>query len=152
MQIRFISTRVHGVLDYVTGATLLLAPRLLGFEHCGVISAVPKAAGANILLTSLCTDYELGLIRAIPMRTHLQLDIGQGAFLAASPWLFGFQRFVRAPHVIVGLMEIALALTTRRTPSYKLPRGGRRRERMAAPSRSESMRTREREREQVLPE
>jgi hypothetical protein len=128
MRTRFISTRVHGIIDYLTGGALLFAPRLLGFEHCGAASFIPKAVGSGILVQSLLTDYELGVVRRIPMRTHLRLDLGTGALLAASPWLFRFHRYVWAPHVLVGLMEVALSLTTNSTPSDGFRKPGRIRE------------------------
>ena len=36
------------------------------------------------------TDYELCVMRVIPLPVHLEIDIAFGALLAASPWLFGF--------------------------------------------------------------
>ena len=114
---RMIPTRVHGVLDYVVGALLIAAPWLFGFDRGGAETWVPVVLGASAILYSLCTDYELGVARLIPMPTHLMLDIGSGILLAASPWLFGFHDLVWAPHVIVGLIEIVTPLMTERTPN-----------------------------------
>ena len=113
---RFIPTRVHGVLDYAMGILLILAPWLLGFAAWGAETWVPSILGVAAVGYSFFTDYELGLIHAIPMRTHLALDAGSGVFLAASPWLFGFAGLVYLPHLILGLVEIGAALTTRTTP------------------------------------
>jgi len=113
---RFIPTRIHGMLDYAVGALLIVAPWLLGFAAGGAETWVPVILGVGAIGYSLFTDYELGLVRRIPMRTHLGLDAGSGVFLAASPWLFGFADLVYLPHLILGLVEIAAALTTRTTP------------------------------------
>jgi hypothetical protein len=62
------------------------------------------------------TDYELGVVRMIPMPVHLLLDIAAGALLAVSPWLFGFADRVFWPHLILGLLEIGAGLMTRTAP------------------------------------
>ena len=116
---RFISTRVHGMLDYLMGVLLIAAPWLFAFARGGAETWIPVLLGAGALLYSLMTNYELGLIRRISMPVHLGLDAGSGAFLAISPWLFGFADFVWVPHLILGLIEVASALTTRKTPSWQ---------------------------------
>jgi hypothetical protein len=113
---RFISTRIHGVLDFVMGLLLLTAPYALGFADGTAAQYVPQALGAAMLGAALLTDYELGLIRVIPMSVHLTLDLASGALLAASPWLFGFADRLHWPHLILGLLEVGAALTTRRVP------------------------------------
>ena len=62
------------------------------------------------------TDYELGVMRVIPMPVHLGIDIASGALLALSPWLFGFADRVFWPHLVVGIFEIGAGLTTRTAP------------------------------------
>ena len=98
-------------------------PFLLRRRGCsGLPAAVPKhgspvALGAGALLYSLFTDYELGVVRRIPMPVHLGLDLGSGLLLAVSPWLFGFAAFVWVPHLVFGLLEVGAALMTKRMPS-----------------------------------
>jgi hypothetical protein len=118
---RFIPTRVHGMVDYAMGILLIVAPWLLGFAAGGAETWVPVILGAAAIGYSLFTDYELGLVRKIPMSTHLGLDFGSGVLLAASPWLFGFASLVYLPHLILGRVEIGAALTTRRTPGAGRP-------------------------------
>ena len=113
---RFIPTRVHGALDYLMGLLLLVAPYLLGFADGTAAQYVPQALGVAMLGASLLTDYELGLVRVIPMPMHLLLDLASGALLAASPWLFGFADRLFWPHLILGLLEIGSALMTRTVP------------------------------------
>jgi hypothetical protein len=47
---------------------------------------------------------------------HLLLDAASGLLLAVSPWLFGFADRVFWPHLVIGLVEIGAALTTRTIP------------------------------------
>ncbi|HEY8613077.1 MAG TPA: SPW repeat protein [Roseomonas sp.] len=113
---RFLSTRTHGVIDYLTGILFLAAPWLFGFADGTAAQWVPVVVGACIILSALLTDFELGLVHLIPMPVHLGLDILVGLLLAASPWLFGFSDRVWMPHLILGLAEVLVSLVTRTVP------------------------------------
>jgi hypothetical protein len=114
--VRIVSQKTHGVLDYLTGAALLAAPKALGLEDVPPSSRALKLAGGGALAYSLLTDYELGVAKLLPMPIHLALDAASGALLASSPWLFGFaENGTRywLPHALVGAQEILAAATTR---------------------------------------
>lgn len=113
---RFIPTRIHGVLDYLMGALLIAAPWILDFNRGGAETWVPVILGAGVILYSIFTDYELGVVRKLSMPTHLMMDLAGGVFLAISPWLFGFDDFVYLPHLILGIAEIGAAIFTKRVP------------------------------------
>jgi len=120
MSLRVIPTQAHGVLDYLTGSALLAAPGLLGIKDDPRATLTLRLAGAGATAYSLLTDYELGLMRLIPMPAHLALDALSGALLASSPWLLGFaDRGTRywLPHALVGATEILAASTTSKTVS-----------------------------------
>lgn len=112
-----IPTRIHAAIDYALGVLLIIAPWLFGFAEGEAETWVPVFLGAGIILYSLFTAYELGIVPAIGMPTHLGLDVVGGIFLAASPWIFQFAEFVWVPHVVLGLIEIGTALMTQTTPS-----------------------------------
>ena len=130
---RFIPTGAHGVVDYLMGVVLVGAPYVLGFglnPETGLAvnnaaTYVPVTLGFALILYSLLTNYELGVVRRIPMRVHLGLDAASGALLALSPWLFGFASIIWIPHVILGLIEAGTALFTETVPFRNRPRGGR---------------------------
>jgi hypothetical protein len=113
---RFLSTRVHGIIDYLTGGLLILAPWIFGFATGGAAQWIPVLLGAGIIAMSLITDYELSLTRLIPMGAHLAVDGLGGALLAVSPWLFGFADRTYLPHLIIGVAEIGVSLITRTRP------------------------------------
>ncbi len=120
MSLRMIPTGVHGAIDYLTGGMLLAAPKVLGISDDPRAALVLRSAGGGALVYSLITDYELGLLRLLPMPAHLALDAASGVLVAASPWLFGFAgRGPRywLPHVLVGATEVLAATTTRTEPS-----------------------------------
>ncbi|MFC0012925.1 SPW repeat domain-containing protein [Devosia nitrariae] len=110
------STFLHGIGDYVGGIVLILAPYLFGFATGGIAQWLPMILGAAVIVYSLFTDFELGVVRVIPMRLHLIFDGIGGLFLAASPWLFGFSTEVFLPHLIFGILEIGASLTTQTQP------------------------------------
>lgn len=113
---KVIPTRVHGILDFVVPVGLMLAPKLLGFDDDKRASALFRGTALGHLAYSLFADYEKGVVRKLPMKAHLALDAGSAAFLAASPWLLGFSGSVAAPHLVAGLSELGIALTTETQP------------------------------------
>lgn len=113
---RFIPTRIHGMLDYLMGALLIASPWLFDFNRGGAETWIPVLLGAGVILYSLFTDYELSVSRQISMPTHLWLDVLGGAFLAVSPWLFNFDEYVYMPHLLFGLAEIGAGLFTKKVP------------------------------------
>lgn len=109
---KIISTKVHGIMDYIMGVILIASPWLFGFAMGGAETWIPVILGITTIIYSLFTDYELSASRNISMKTHLGLDTVSAIFLAASPWLFGFADFVFWPHLILGLLELgAVAMT-----------------------------------------
>jgi putative copper export protein len=115
-----IPTYVHGILDYIIGIALLIAPNLFGFAHLGGAPVmVARWVGIIVLIQALFTNYELGLFKVLSMRTHLRMDYILSIFLAISPWLFRFNTQpgnVWLPHVIVGVLAFLLALMTQTEP------------------------------------
>ncbi len=116
---KFIPTGIHAFLDYTMGALLIISPWLFGFDDVarGVPAWILIAMGTLIIGYSLMTNYELGMIGAISMQTHLYLDGVGGLLLAASPWIFGFWESVWVPHLVLGLLEIGAAMFTKTVPS-----------------------------------
>ena len=109
-----IPPRVHGMIDYAVAALLILAPWLLGFSDHGTATAVTVAFGVVAVLYSVFTDYEPGLIRRLPMRVHLLIDVVWSLALIVSPWVFRFSGRVHWPHVIVGVAGLVVTALTQR--------------------------------------
>ena len=117
---KFISTKVHGALDYMLGILLLAAPWLFGFYADGPETWVPVAIGGGTIFFSLLTNYEWGAIKKIPMRVHLIIDFLAGLLLAVSPWLFDFDEYVYWPHLAFGVLEMIIVLYSSSVPYTKL--------------------------------
>ncbi|HEX2134345.1 MAG TPA: hypothetical protein VHG30_00335 [Microvirga sp.] len=113
---RFLPTRLHGIIDYLWGAALLATPWLLGFADVAAAKWLAVAFGLGAFAYSAVTDYELGLLRILPMPVHLAVDGLGGVVLAASPWLFGFADRVLWPHLAFGVFSVVASLVTRTDP------------------------------------
>ena len=118
---RFIPTKFHAPLDYVVGAALIAAPWIFQFSEHTAPTVIPIILGIGLIAYSLFTDYELGVWKVAPMALHNIFDVVAGAFLAASPWIFGFAdetANVWLPHLVVGIAAVFLGLTTKQRPEY----------------------------------
>jgi len=126
--IRFVPTRIHGIFDYVGSVALLSAPFVFGFVGVGGPAVIiPMVLGAGLLLYSLLTNYELGVpgIKFIPMAYHLIFDFVAAAFLAVSPFVFGFYHNapnVWLPHLLSGIAVIILVLVSQVQPAMRKAR------------------------------
>jgi hypothetical protein len=118
---RFIPTKFHAPLDCIVGLALIAAPWIFQFSDVTAATVVSIVLGIGLIAYSLFTDYELGVWKIAPMAVHNLIDIAAGAFLAASPWIFGFadeSANVWVPHVVVGLAAVFLGLTTVQRGGY----------------------------------
>ena len=94
---------------------MLAAPGLLGIKDDPRAALTLRLAGGGATLYRLLTDYELGLVRLLPMPAHLALDAMSGALLASWPWLLGFaDRGTRywLPHLLMGTADVLAAIAT----------------------------------------
>src|SRR5688572_26559008 len=128
MEYKVISTKMHGVLDYVVGAGLIAFGAVLGNLNkdkkskttnslTKAATVLPMALGGATIVMSLLTDYELSAKRLIPMKAHLATDAFNGALLAASPLLFAFAKKTWIGHIILGVSELLAVLMTKTTTS-----------------------------------
>lgn len=123
--IRILPTKVHGVLDYLVGFALIAAPLLFGFSDVGGAAVwLPRVLGVALIVYSLLTRYEWGVVKVLPMAYHLVIDFLAAALLAVSPFVFGFvgdKPNAWLPHVVVGIVVILVVLVSQTQPQS--PRG-----------------------------
>ena len=110
-----ISRPLHGILDYSYAAAIASSPHLVGFSQDAPATLLMRVLGGAVLLTSLCTRYELGLIRVLPFKLHLGADALAGVFSLAAPWLFKFSGDERARNTFLafGVLALVVASLTR---------------------------------------
>jgi hypothetical protein len=108
---RIVSTKAHGVLDYLSVGMLLALPRALNWPQ--PVTRLLTGMAMGTLVYSILTRYELGLVRWLPMKAHLGLDAGSGMLLTASPILFPEQEpEVTGAMAAFGVFEIMASLMT----------------------------------------
>lgn len=116
MSLRVIPTGVHGALDYLASGINLAFPGLLGLHDVPWAALIPRIDGLVGAGYSLITDYELGVLKVLPMPAHLAFDAAKGVFMASSPWLFGFAKNGSRywmPHVLMGTADVLAAITSK---------------------------------------
>lgn len=110
-----ISTNIHGLIDYIMGVLMIVIPWTYPSGHPNTALLVPSMLGIAIILYSICTKYERGLVKVIPMPFHLALDVLGALFLGLSPWLFNFSQDVFLPHVSIAALQLLIVVSS----SYK---------------------------------
>lgn len=111
---RPISLRAHGVMDYLFGLLLMLAPWIFGFSGDPVPTQSAVALATVVFFYSIITDYELGLIKMLHFRAHLWLDLVVGLLLVTAPWLMQMSGTARIVLVGFGLFALLAYAFTRR--------------------------------------
>lgn len=110
-----ISREQHGLVDYAYIPAVAAAPAALGFDRDDVPARLARLLSAGVLLSTLLTRAEWGVVRVIPFKVHLGMDAAVSALAVAAPWLFGFADDERARNtfVAVGLAGLVVGALTR---------------------------------------
>lgn len=112
---RPVDATLHGVVDYMAGATLTtVLPKLAGVEGTPTARQI-RAAGAAHAGYSTMTNYPLGIVKLIPFKAHLALDAIGAIAVGATPFVTGQYKEGRrqwVPHVALCAFELmSLAMT-----------------------------------------
>jgi hypothetical protein len=114
---KILSPRTHTIIGFIVGIVLFFAPNIFGFNDVGGAAIIiPRILGIIIVLSELTVRGSFSGMNMVPMSMHLAMDIVLGAFLALSPWLFGFSdqgTNAWLLHLIVGLLIIGYVPMTR---------------------------------------
>lgn len=108
-----ISTRLHGLLDYLWSVLLIASPWLFRFVDEPVNRAIAVILGSAVILYSFCTEYEMGVMRGIPRSAHLFLDMLVGVFLGSS-----FMHIAMATRggLVFAILGVAMLINVFATP------------------------------------
>lgn len=106
---RVISSRSHGIIDYIHAGTNLLAAALFARNNKRAAGAA-FALGASVLANALMTDYELGVFRLYNFKVHGALDYGVAGASALMPKLLQLEGSPEAKYFYIqGAGETAIA-------------------------------------------
>jgi hypothetical protein len=105
---------VHGLLEYVLGVLCIAAPFLFSFDSNGT-KALSVAIGTLILALGIVTAGPVGIVRSLPLDSHIVIDYVLAIFLIASPFVFGFTDDgpALAFFLVVGIAHLLLTILTR---------------------------------------
>ena len=109
-----ISRLAHGILDYFFGVLIASSPWIFGFTNQHLAPQIAVVLGVIVILYSIVTDYEAGVLRFMPFSGNLFFDFVVGVALAGSPIHFAMGGRAGLVFVILGIMQIAIVLLTRR--------------------------------------
>ena len=97
-----ISRQMHGwITDYPYVALVSTAPETVGFTEVKPAVTLCRILSGSILVSSLLTRAEWGVVRVMPYKAHLVFDVLGGALALSAPWLFGFSRHEKARDAFV---------------------------------------------------
>ena len=109
----------HALLDYITGLLLIVSPWLFQFANLSIPAKnTMVTVGLFIIILSFFTAYPLGLVKAIPFKTHGVLETLGAIILLFSPWMIGFSHQTQAATtlaVIVGVVWLGVVAVTNYT-------------------------------------
>lgn len=108
----------HAALEPLIGAVLIASPWIFGFSDVDEATVACIVIGVVVILTGAMTDWRISLVRLIPIRTHMMMDLLVALALIVLPFILGVgdqggpTRFM----VIAGVLEAIAALSTRWDP------------------------------------
>jgi len=91
---KFIDNKIHGFLDYITVIAFAAIPTVLGLEGIPAYLSY-TLAGVHFLMTIL-TNFELGIVKIIPLKVHAWVETAVGPVLIVIPWVLGFSGDMKA--------------------------------------------------------
>jgi len=105
---------VHGAIEYLAGALLIVSGFLLDFDSRAAVAA-SIILGVLVLVIAASTDGPSSLINSIPISVHVLLDYALAAILVASPFLFGFsdEAAATAFFIVLGVAHLLITIGTR---------------------------------------
>lgn len=112
---KIINTRLHGILDYMSGFILIL-PWIVCYYEKNNDTWILASVGALTVIMSLITDYEFGLIKVIPMKIHLVIDVLTALFLIILPFAFPLYHYALYWPVLLGCGELIIILLSSSKP------------------------------------
>lgn len=91
MNVRFVTQKIHALLDYPVAIVLVAMPFVLGLGQTNPMALwLSVGTGVAAFILTLLTDHETGVIRVVPYSFHLAVDFAVGVMFVIAPIGFGF--------------------------------------------------------------
>lgn len=106
---RFVTKTIHAWLDYPVAFALMLLPFLLGLGSSHPMALViSPVVGVAALILTIFTNHHLGVIRVLPYKFHLAVDLAVGLLFLALPSVLGFSGLDAAFYWLNGAAVVAV--------------------------------------------
>jgi len=100
---RFMNKTLHAYLDYPVALGLIAMPLILGLGAVNPLAYwLSVVTGVAALVLTIFTDHHLGLIRVLPYKLHLLVDLLVGVAFVAAPFVLGFAGLEAAYYWVLG--------------------------------------------------
>jgi hypothetical protein len=105
---------LHGLIEYGIGVLSIAAPFLFSFET-DLATVVSILIGAAVLVLAVVTAAPTGLVRSLPLDSHIVLDYVLAVVFVASPFVFGFTDDgpALAYFLVLGVAHLLMTVLTR---------------------------------------
>jgi len=91
MNIRFVTQKIHSLLDYPVALVLIAMPFLLGLGKSNPLALwLSVGTGVAAFALTVLTNHETGIIKVLPYSVHLAVDFAVGIVFAIAPFVLGF--------------------------------------------------------------
>lgn len=88
---RFVTKNLHAWLDYPVALALIALPFLLDLGQTNPLAlTISPIIGVAAFLLTVFTDHQFGVIRVLPYKLHLAVDLAVGLLFLALPFALGF--------------------------------------------------------------
>ncbi len=106
---RFVTKTIHAWLDYPVALALITLPFLLGLGTSNPLAlTISPVVGVAALLLTVFTDHHLGVIRVLPYKLHLAVDLAVGVLFLILPFALGFSGLDAAYYWLNGAAVVAV--------------------------------------------
>ena len=88
---RFITKEIHAYLDYPVALALIGLPFILGVGASHPLAlTLSVVTGIAAFILTVLTDHHLGMIRVLPYKLHVAVDMAVGLAFVVAPFVLGF--------------------------------------------------------------
>jgi len=106
---RFVTKTIHAWLDYPVAIALIGLPFVLGLGASNPLAlAISPVVGVAALLLTVFTDHHLGVVRVLPYKLHLSVDLAVGVLFLLLPFALSFSGLDAAYYLLNGAAVVAV--------------------------------------------
>lgn len=106
---RFVTKTIHAWLDYPVALALISLPFLLGLGSSNPLAlTISPVIGLAAFALTVFTDHHLGVVRVLPYRLHLAVDLAVGVLFLILPFALGFEGLDAAFYWLNGAAVVAV--------------------------------------------